>query len=52
MCSPIPGSNEMPEDPDHSPIDVDEQGDGPVFGEMIYATACWCGKPGCLEYDL
>lgn len=36
--------------PEHCPIDVDENGNGPATGVDIVATVCWCGTPLCMEY--
>ena len=43
-------STPMHETPEHFPIDVDEDGNGPAFGADVVRTACWCGVEGCTAY--
>lgn len=33
--------------PDHFPIDVNADGDGPARPDEAVATVCWCGRAGC-----
>ena len=37
--------------PEHLAIDVDENGDGPAFGDDVAETVCWCGTTGCRKYE-
>ena len=30
--------------PEHCPIEVDANGDGPAAGDAVDHTACWCGQ--------
>jgi len=41
----------MLELPDHYPIDVDADGNGPAFGDDIAATVCWCGDQKCTRHQ-
>ncbi|MFS0703144.1 hypothetical protein AB6N23_01345 [Cellulomonas sp. 179-A 9B4 NHS] len=41
-------SSPMFEVPEHLPIEVDEDGNGPAIGSGV--IVCWCGEPGSRRY--
>lgn len=43
-------STPMYDEPDHFPIDIDADGNGPALGADVARTVCWCGVDGCVEY--
>jgi hypothetical protein len=43
-------STPMHDMPEHYPIDVDKDGNGPAEGDEIDHRECWCGKAGCMKY--
>jgi hypothetical protein len=40
----------MDELPEHYPIDVDINGNGPAENDQCYETVCWCGVRECTKY--
>lgn len=44
MCSP------MPELPEHFPIPINGNGDGPAAPSETVAVVCWCGDPTCQKH--
>lgn len=43
-------SSPMSDLPEHYPINVNINGDGPAFGRDIARTVCWCGDPECRKH--
>lgn len=36
--------------PDHFPMPINKDGEGPAEPDETVGWECWCNKPGCLEY--
>jgi hypothetical protein len=43
-------STPMFELPDHFPIPVNADGDGPALDGEAVLTVCWCGNPNCMKF--
>jgi hypothetical protein len=39
----------MPDPPEHLPVPINANGDGPCPAEEAVAIVCWCGETDCLE---
>lgn len=36
--------------PEHFPIEIDINGNGPADSDEAVATICWCGEKNCEKY--